>query len=352
MNFLSKILVVFTFCSFTAHSASFDIDGEIKANDYSINYEIKVPFRILINSNKWQIQVEFKHYKEFCWSDGVNISSFQLFPHEKGDNALSAGKVLNRTYPLFSDPTVRLVWLAFASSGYFAINTNTMPALWMMGFLDPVCESYEIKNLELLDNQFKIPSKFDFVFSTRYLNSLTNLHYLSKTVSTLKLEKASSELKAYDNSLDGHYEVTSTTNFDGLIMPLEFNLDIYNMKRGQSEQQLHQKYYVKVHAITSTVVELSMPDLPYPIWVDDYRFSDTQTKIDSIGYAVSNEVWPSMDDKKLQALFKEKKMKQSLSLDLPILNESKTRLLPTILIGFTIISFPLLVLLRWIKKGK
>jgi hypothetical protein len=352
MNLSSKILVALTFFSLTANGASFSIDGEIVANDYSINYEIKVPFHLLINSNKWQIQVEFKHYKEFCWSDGVKISSFQLFPQEKGDNALSEGKVLNSVYPLFSDPTVRLVWLAYASSRYFAIDTNTMPALWMMGFLDPVCESYEIINLELLNNQFKLPSKLDFVFSTQYLNSLTNLHYLSKTVSTLKLEKASSELKAYDNSLDGHYEVASITNYNGLIMPLEFKLEVYNMKRGQSEQQLHQRYCGKVYAISSTETESGMPDLPYPLWVDDYRFSDAQTKIDMIGYVVSNKTWPSMDDKKLQTLFKEKKMKQSLALDLPILNESQTRLLPRILIGFTIISLPLLVFLRWIEKGK
>lgn len=158
MKLSFKILAFFAFCSLTAQGAGFDISGEITANCLSISYEVKAPFHVLIDGHKWQIEVQFKRYTEYCWSDGVQVYWFDMFPPVKRDTTLPGARILSGTYPFFSDPSVRLVWLAFASSDYLNANTNTMPSLCMMDFLDPVCEAFGIKNLELLgnDNQLKI----------------------------------------------------------------------------------------------------------------------------------------------------------------------------------------------------
>jgi hypothetical protein len=287
-------------------------------------------------------------YREFCWCDGTNISSFDLFPEEDNDKARQAVKLIDGNFPIFCDPAVRLVWFALASSTYLSINTNRMPSLWLTGFLDPACEAIEIRNLRLLDNQIKLPSSVDFIFSAQYLNSLTNMHYLSKTISTLVLEKEFHEVKIYDNRVVGRYKAILTTNFNGNQLPSEFTLEVYKLL--PSGQSVFQKYHGKLNSITPASVVCSMPKLQYPIQIFDYRFSDVQTRIDNIYYTVSNEIWPSIDSDLLQTLFKNRKLHRALSG--PIVSEAKIRLLPRLFLGFAIISFPLLVLLRWSKKRK
>ena len=342
-------ILCFFICTLVCDGNSERADGEVIANDYATGREVKIPFYVLIDGNKWQIEAQFTNYKEFCWSDGTEVSSYWLFPHEKGDRSLSRAFVLPGDYPLFADPVVRAIWLAFASSAYLSINTNTMPALWRSGFSDPVCEAYEIRSLEFTSDQPKLPSKFDFVLSVKHLNSLKNMHYLSKRISTFALERAYNEAKQFDNEVDGHYEVASLTNFNGLTIPSKFSFDIYAYNDSM-QRKIHERYSGNVIAIALTAMEPDVPDMPYPIWVDDHRFSDAQTRIDSIGYVVSNRFWPLMTDQKLQELFERKKAGRSVYL--PLLDESKTRLLPEIFIGITLIGLPLFIFWRWLKRGK
>ena len=334
----------------TSKSGPIEITGKVAANDNIAKYEFNVPFHILIDGNKWQIDVQFENYKELCWCDGAKVSSFDVFPEDKGDPMLSRADVSPGTYPFFSGTTVSLIWLAFASSEYLQVNTNTMPALWKAGFSDPTCEAHVIKNLEFISDKPLLPSGFDFVFSRRALTSLTNMHYLSKSVSTFALEKTYHDYELLDNFLMAHYAAASITNVDRLKIPTEFDLVVYGYDNVQTNhQKIHQKFHGKVESIVQSAVEPDIPAINYPIWVDDHQFTDARTRVDSIGYVVSNKDWPPMTDPALQALFQETKARHSTNL--PVLNESNARLLPLFLVIFTVVSFPLFIFVRWIKGG-
>lgn len=351
MSLLSTISLIFTACCLAARGASFAIDGDVDANCPTINYEIKVPFHMVLSSNKWQIKVQFKNYNEFCWSDGDKVSSFVMFPKETYGKSLPKAQVLNGDYPYHSDPSIQFIWLAFCSSQYFLSNTNTMPALWQMGSLDPLREAIDITNLVFMDSQMRLPSNLDLILASGYMNSITNMHYLSKTVSTLELEKTFNDYKQYSGFLAGRYSVTTVTNLESRLVPVDFNLIVYDPTKDQVHS-IRQTYRGIVTSIKLSNEEPSIPSLPYPIWIEDGRFSDARTRLDSISYIVTNQDWPATNDETLQEQFLEKKKKQAAVLNLPNLSETNVRLLPRILIGFTIISFPLLVFLRWIKKRK
>jgi len=331
---------------------SFTVSGQIVADYDSINYHLKAPFRASVDGGRWQIKVQFKDYTEFAWSDGVQISSFMLYPPNPVDKSLSPAKLLPGRYPFFSDPSVRLVWLAYASSEYLAVNTNTMPNLAIAGFLDPLCEAYEIRDLKVLNNpEALLPSEMDFVLATRLLSSRTNMHYLSKTISTLKLERAASDLKKYNNSLDSHYEVTAVTNWNGMALPLEFQFQVFNFVNTNTGLT-RAKFQGNLTAIAAGAIENEMPVLNYPIWVNDFRFSDVAVRIDSIGYTVTNNNWPAASDSQLQTIFSRKKAALLSDPNFQILSETNQRLLPRIFMLFVILSLPVLILLRWLRKGK
>lgn len=310
----------------TARGVSIEIDGNVDVNYPSAQYEISVPFHIIENSNKWQIQVQFKNYKEFCWFDGGNVSSFLVFP-KTNNNMLYQAKVLNGNYPYNSDPTVQFIWLAFNSSQYLSSNTNTMPALWQMGSLDPVREAIDIKTLVLMNSSIKLPLSMDFFMDTSHLSSITNMHYLSKTVSTLELEKNQSGYKQFDGYLLGSYAATSSTNCGGRSAPLDFTFTAFGLTKDKDEHSIRQVFHGVVNAIKISDDMPIMPELQYPIYVDDGRFFDAQTKIDSISYVVTNQNWPAIDDEQLQKQFNEKKKQQAAVINLPNLSEAKIRLI-------------------------
>jgi thiol-disulfide isomerase/thioredoxin len=269
----------------------------------------ELPFRISVDGEKWSARVDYRtnNYQIAGFDgskSGMALVDPKPDPRQPGHN-MCAAEIYGSSYAAGADPAVRLAWLAFAAAPFFrSTNSSDFTAPWDMGLMNPGAHAIRISRVEFIPGSPDLPSTIDMVVSTQaVLRDVTNVPNLSPFVSPQQVNKAMSQLRPYENRLFARYQVLSTTNFQGKLFPLTFELSVFDYTFPFGNR-IVAKYRGTVRAITAAIPKTFLPNVGWTITAGDYRFVDRIRRIDRIWARVSDGIWPEKDDLELQERFR------------------------------------------------
>jgi hypothetical protein len=364
---LVGVLTAF-FCLNAGQVLGITVYGEIFVKGRGLE-PMEFPFQAALDAKQqqWQVKVTYEHnnttnYQEICGSDGEKTCDILKYSKEKlvhdigragATEVFPQAYIIDGTFPGLSiETSTEVIWLAFGSASFFRESTSPLPALWTYGFNNPASYGEKIDRIEFLEPTGRLPSKIDFVFSTNQLLTTTNFPFLNVSMRNQRVIQACvRENQQYDGKLDAEYIVSSTTNFDGMLLPLTFKYEFFTS--GPNNKPVPVETFLgKVSRVTSETPSSFLPDIAEGLWTRDYRFSDARHRLDNISYNLTNRFWPSTNDAALQDIFKRK---ISHLPPLPDQTKSgvglKTRLLQGFLL-LTVLIFPVIILLSKSHKEK
>jgi peroxiredoxin len=269
----------------------------------------KLPFRISVDGEKWNARVDYgTNNYQLGGFDGSKSGMALVDPNpdpRQPEHTMCAAEIYGSSYAAGADPVIRLAWLAFAAAPFFrSTNSSDFTAPWNMGLMNPGAHAIRISRVDFIPGSPDLPSAIDMVISTQpVLRDVTNVANLSPFVSPQEVKKAMGELRPYENRLCARYQVLSTTNFQGKLFPLAFELSLFDYTFPFGNR-IGAKYQGTVRAITTTVPETFLPNVGWTIMAQDYRFVDRIRRIDRIWTRISNGIWPEKDDPELQETFR------------------------------------------------
>jgi len=292
----------------TASRMSGTVAGEILITSDSAPPR-KLPFRISVDGEKWSARVDYRtnNYQLAGFDgskSGMALVDPKPDPRQPGHN-MCAAEIYGSSYAAGADPAVRLAWLAFAAAPFLrSTNSGDFTAPWNMGLLNPEAHAIRISRVEFIPGSPDLPSIIDMIVSTQtVLRNVTNLANLSPLVSPQEVKKAMRQLRPYENRLFARYQVLSTTNFQGKLFPLKFELSVFDYTFPFGNR-IVAKFLGTVREITAAIPERFLPNIGWTITAEDYRFADRIRRIDRIWAQVSNGIWPEKDDPDLQQRFR------------------------------------------------
>jgi thiol-disulfide isomerase/thioredoxin len=282
--------------------------GDIRVT--SAGAPLEVPFRISVEGEKWSARVDYgtNNYYELAGFDGsksgMALVSSKPDPRQLEQN-MCAAEIYGSSYAAGADPAIRLAWLAFAAAPFFrSTNSSDFTGPWSMGLKDPGAHAIRVSRVEFIPGSPDLPSTIDMVVSTRtVLREVTNVPNLSPSISPPEVKRAMRLMRPYENRLWARYQVLSTTNFQGKLFPLTFELSLFDCTFPFGKR-ISAQYQGTVRAITTAVPESFLPNVGWTITAQDYRFVDRIRRIDRIWTRVSDGIWPEKDDPELLEQFR------------------------------------------------
>ena len=268
-----------------------------------------IPFRISVDGEKWSARVDYRtNNYQLAGFDGSKSAMTLVDPKpdpREPDHNMCAAEIYGSSYAAGADPALRLAWLAFAATPYFrSTNSSDFTALWDMGLTRPVAHAVRISRVGFIPGSPDLPSLVDIVISTQtVLRDVTNVAGLSPFASPQEIEKAMRPLRPYENQLCARYQVLSTTNFEGKVFPLTFELCLYDYKFPFGNR-VDARFRGTVRAVSKAIPETFLPNVGWTILAHDFRFVDRTRRIDRIMTPVSDGIWPEKDDPELQEKFR------------------------------------------------
>lgn len=295
------------------------ITGEIRVSSFpknpgSVVDQADYAFQVSTEGEKWSLRVDYgAEYYELSGGDGsktwtVNCSSDAEFKKSFGagaDRAMYPATVVLTPCSFAGTAAGRVVWLAFASSSLFASNSSPfLPALWGEPIIDPIANAIEISKAEFVEGSRGLPSRLEFVYSSRkLLENPRGSPYLSTTVPEATVRSAMERLK---RRVEGHkfglYSVLATTNLAGAAFPSNFQLDVLDPDSGDKLQT----YVGTVDSVAAAAPPVFLAEsLRRGLSVQDRRFRDQSRAIDMIRYPMTKGVWLETNDAALLRLFQQ-----------------------------------------------
>ena len=270
-----------------------------------------IPFKVALSTNLqlWQITVLYTNQQDTCGTDGQKTCYIRKLSKEALQvagipEAIPQATIVNGVFPGVSGQEVRMVWLAFASSSFFTVQTNPLICLWRGGSGADTAPDYGVKieKIEFLNSLGRLPAKIDFTFSGDQLLSLTNFAFLSfKERNQSRIQESAMANKIHEGELLAEYSTKNVTNFNGLLLPLEFDFNLLSA-RGKL-------FHGRVINVTDETPDSFLPSVKERLYTSDYRFSDEKSMVDYIKYKIVDQTWPSTNDPALQTLFEDEKQK-------------------------------------------
>ncbi|HEV2391382.1 MAG TPA: hypothetical protein VG146_03365 [Verrucomicrobiae bacterium] len=261
--------------------------------------------------NLWQIRGYFAN-SNFTVSgcDGTNIYTI-LYDMEKAEAWSQRPRpswITPGLYPLDVSWQTAIPWLAFASTPYLDQRTNdTLPGCWGLPRNEAdmwTCGS-EVKRS--IEPPF-LPLEVNYIVDPGCQKRAVTNNNLLSAVPNKAIETAIFQYPpgfAY-----GEYKVKRTTNWNGLVLPSEFEVRRYYPRYTPRAVYLGPALVVLFEGKTRTVTRASeeevVPKSDRPISIADFRFSKRDVGVDFIGYVSTDGSWPSQSDKRLADLFRAK----------------------------------------------
>jgi hypothetical protein len=291
---------------------AFTVEGDISVEGYGSGgistYVMRFPFKASSNGEDWWIEVHYgDRYFEVLGGDGERTCSIVTFSQssleeslgpERANIAIPQAYVIDSSLPYHSEGTTCIVWLAFCSSGYFNQDPKTMPAIWNMGFHDPVTHGLVIRDLSLFGGG--LPKAFELVMSRSSFMKTKEHEFLSNRVPKREIKRAGRILP--EDQVLARYWTAGATNIGALTFPTEFFLDLIDAKKAGNAQKI-QSYRGTVRVVRDEQREAYLPDIAGNIYVRDYRFFSRPFQIDEISYVNTNHNWMAKTDPGLLELF-------------------------------------------------
>jgi hypothetical protein len=282
-NFLCLLLSLYHFCSYG--ESTIQISGEVNVNAFG---EKRVfPFEVKLGSS-WQIKTTVMYDNPVEYISGLKETDcYHIKRVIKGDTIKEFAWISEAQYPRQHYGSGQFLWLAFCSSNFFSqlprlndLSTNEFP------LLDYFTHNKNFYNDDILVTIKKEKTKIIFLGPSYILDA-------NGKKQTIKDGRF----------LAAEFEVTSTTNFSGLILPLEFRLIRYlppGFKISKTDSAIAEEFTGNVASIkkindpVTFVPEISTLDMK----VIDSRFSKV-TQEDELNYTLENRQWLQKHDSKL-----------------------------------------------------
>jgi hypothetical protein len=287
-------LIVLAFLSLVClgQAQVFQATGEVEYWAYNANgssyQNYHYDFTLSVSNNQWYIKTIWPD--SFIAEHGCDGESVfgVIYDYSSGTNRVPPGDINSGTYPLLTDPYNRVLWLAFASSPYLdRMADSSMPAPWAGPLVDPYAYAYKTQ-LERSKVPPRRPMHLKFVADRDLISSApknTNLNNPSKD----EIAALSSIPVGF---LGGEYFAKTTTNFNGLEIPTEFEMIQYYVPIGLPAA----KWSGHVSAITLASMESYLPEINRPVSIADYRFRNDEHSVRFINYNLTNRNWPTEKD--------------------------------------------------------
>ncbi|HWQ91070.1 MAG TPA: hypothetical protein VN673_05315, partial [Clostridia bacterium] len=298
-----------------AEPPCFRVEGEMVATLYtpsgSVQQTIPSKFQVSVRGPVWQIIGTFPNSNyTVSGCDGTNIYTIlhDLTQTNSSEPDVLPGSVSPEQFPTDVAWQTAIPWVAFASAHYLDNSKDGfLPGCWGQPRNNP--EMWILRN-RIVRSQVAphLPLEITYVVDQKLQAAAkTNAHLLS-ALPDKEIYKAVFQYRP--EFACGEYRVKSKTNWNGLELPLEFEVIRYYPKyTSTAEYQgpaVINAFRGKVHHITSALPSELMPKANGAISVADFRYSKRDIGVDFITYVGTNGTFPLPSEVHAEDLLKEK----------------------------------------------
>ncbi len=331
----AAILLVVT--ASRAPAQTYRIKGELEATYYSWTGKLgstqTTSFSINIEENRWLLKTEYApNWFSLTGGDGTN--TYHVLVDPNATKLPAPASIFYGDFPQDQFDRVSIPWLVFCSSHFLnhLAQTDAIPSLWSQAQTDPMSHICSTEIVPFTERPY-LPKEIKWITSLRQIALASSNRFLRIEGATAKeLDKKSIDFKSDVQAGEtlGSYHVINTTNIDGLIIPLEFELNAYGYfspkQRDYAQRildsvsktnnllkyrQVGTTYLVAVYK--GTVAEVSsdsnhvaLPEPMVAMSITDYRLSSRSNGIDFVSYK-SKDWKPQVDAELLNLLDAKKK---------------------------------------------
>lgn len=200
-------------------------------------------FSVNIGDGTWEIttkaasQTNGIKYNQSTF-DGTNIFSFTAFDTNYNNGKTSRqskndslGFVRTESFPPYDSSLIQPIWLAFCSGRYLKQFSNSLaPSFLGVGYPNTQLPFCQIR-LETLNERFQIPKAIQVFNKGKVVLGKVAPVKQSRTNFTEIGETLADAPAPYNQGfLNAEYKVIEQTNFNGVVLPLRFEIDIFGMK--------------------------------------------------------------------------------------------------------------------------
>lgn len=269
-------------------------NGEIRSNQSS-EYNI-----ILYEDSTWEMNVSALDHNLIKYSfDGTNSVGVYKTPNDE----LLLAVVRDSYYPTDSY-LIQLPWFALLSGKYLSADT---PAPWVDSkvFVSSVMFSLDFELFE----QFPFaPKKAEWLYSEEKAVKSFDSKYLNiEAMPSDVIELNKNKSKRFkniitENQIVANYEVQDYYSKSNIIIPTKWQLKRYYFEHG---------YNTNIAMLINGSVEkidysdqTHIPSKFTNVFVQDFRFENSNRRIDYVSYNITNSFLPSKNDPRLNDLLK------------------------------------------------
>jgi hypothetical protein len=301
----------------------------------------------------------FVHYQDSIF--GITNGRPGIIATEPFTNHLNNAIVSAGDYPFAAlDPQARAqaLWLAFAAGSYLHLHPQeSMPLPWMPARLNLLAYGFR-SEYELSENAPYCIQNLKFIRSTAF--DLTDSKELDRPElnrgdisfhSMLEEQLEKRKMLWPDGFVAGTFHVSENTNYDGVELPLEFSLDVFNPQL-KNKDKLSRAFEGIVTNLTRIDLS-SSPSLPIlsELLVSDERMryeSSTKIKTDVHYHLKPGGNWLSRDAELVTNLFEAGLHSHASDRNRYYSKRTKTIVIRTALI--LSLAFPIIIIIYFKSK--
>ncbi|HEY3760932.1 MAG TPA: hypothetical protein VGN23_04230 [Verrucomicrobiae bacterium] len=264
-------------------------------------------FEVAVDGDKWTEQVVHPDQDSFSLGcDGRSVFMMIMTPetqNKKTGDYSDLGIVYSGCYPVqafYLDCT--LPWLAYCSANYIATNVNagstTLPTPWLPAASVPDAWIYR-ESYEAITNGTGLPKLLTYFPDSELIQAieahLKNTMTGSGNTMMDSMIIRTARLKS-QHQPSAIYQVLTTTNCEGCVLPKTFRFTQYMFKSvGKDQVEKEDAPLIELVGTLDSVESISAVD-PYPrsttnIEVSDYRVFNARKHIPFVWYRAQNSAW-------------------------------------------------------------
>ena len=357
-NWFRKLVCVLVWCLLwtipkRGNAAEFGVNGVIVCNllrsDGQVFTNYSYDFTARTETNGWNIKVVFGKDHYLCaGSDGTNVYTVLEDPKgRKSTKSSMPGKIVNGSYPLNDDWYITVPWLALCSSSYLNEHgTANLPAPWVNARIDPTASAF-VAEVRRTGGE-ALPASIIFTCKKKSADDLKSLGWLN---SQHLQGNAFQILETFQEGFVGaEYAVKNSTNFDGIILPTEFELKCFLPDKSHS---LYKVFHGTILQFFRPSRSTFLPEILGPVSVADFRLRDASAGIDFVNYSLTNSDWITPNSSDVQAFFRKKQgMASQMGLILPAVLTHTKQVRAIIVMSLAVLTLFPFVWWYWKRKHK
>lgn len=276
-------------------------------------------FEVIVKSNAWTIAVEYgPGHSQITGSDGVDTYSLLCDTRNTLVSSIP-GFIVPGTYPSHATYHVTVPWyaLAFMPGRTFAERIN-MPAPWRLAATDLWAHTTELDIMLLDARQGSLCREIRFYHSHPRATAASTGPASPATPYRADPQRQPFQHAAInriaDNTLLGHYKVTSTITYKGMTLPQSFSLIYYRASGSSNAPVTNLLFQGEIQRYDVPPTHSCVPVTTSVVDVFDERFRNTHGTTRAIRYRLKDGQWLPRDSLFLASLTAETEQQRNATL--------------------------------------